>query len=359
MKRIIALLLIIATVLTFASCNKKAAVAPTAGTTTVTEETPVMKCGSTEIDYGVFYTQMYTTKNDFLFNYLGAEADDPAIWSQDSPTGRLETMGEAFTRMVLEEIVQFAWVVEYAKDNGAVLTEEDNADVEESYNKLKEELGTEEAYREYLATFKFTDESLKKYYEQMVLYSKGFTLLVSENGLYPINDSDYDKYFEENFYTTKHIFINNVSKEDENGNPILLTEEEKKAQNEKADKIYTDLKDGTSFDVLYLLSEDEMAMSYPDGITFTDGMIEDYNYVESAKALKPGGYTKVDGVDGGIYIVMRCELNYDEMADYEAFIADGVESKIQSKIYSDHSGEVTVNYDVVNLNKVENIPTAG
>ncbi len=349
MKRITALILIVISLLTFAACSEKETALNSSG---------AIIAGDTKLDGAAYYSELYSYKNDFLFNYLGLAEDNEAIWSQDSPSGRTETVGETLSRMALEDMVQFAWVVEYAKDNGAVLDEEDMAMLEEGYQNLKDSLETEEKYQEYLTTLKFTDETIREYLEQTLYYDKGFALLISENGLYPVADEEYDKYYEDNFYTVKHIFVNNVSKEDEDGNAVALTEEEAKAQTEKADKIYSDLEGGLSFDTLFILSEDGMQSSYPDGLTFTEGMI-DSAYEEAAKKLEIGEYTKVNGTNGGIYIILRMELSEADREEYDEYIRSAVHSEIQTKIYTDHKKEVDVNYDIINSYKIADIPVAG
>ena len=346
MKRIIALLLVAVTLLAFASCGEEA------------KANYVIKAGDTELAVGAYYSELYTYKNDFLFNFLGLTEDNPAIWSQDSPSGRLETVGETLSRMALEDVVQFAWVIEYAKDNGAVLSEDDRTTLEEGFNTLLKNFENAEDYNKYLDTLKFTEEEMKEYLEQTLYYDKGFGMLIGENGLYPLAEDVYDKYYEENFYSVKHIFVNDVSKTDEEGKDVELTEEEKKAQVEKADKIYDDLKSGTDFETLYMLSEDGMSTSYPDGLTFTSGMI-DQSYEEAVKKLKPGEYTKVNGDYGGIYIVMRTDLLESGREEYDSMIRDAVHSEIQSRIYTDHKKEVTVNYDLINTFKFEDVPVSG
>lgn len=347
MKRITSLLLVLITSFALLSCGKETAT-----------EKYAFKAGETEIDGAAFYSELYTYKNDFLFNYLGLSADSASIWSQDSPSGRMETVGETITRMALEDTVQFAWVVEYAKDNGAVLSEEDMDDLETGYDNLRSNFETEEKYQEYLDTLTFTDETLREYLEQTLYYDKGFAMLIGENGPYPVAEDAYDKYYEENFYSVKHIFINDVSKENEEGNTVELTENEKKEQTEKAEQIYTDLQNGTDFDTLYILSEDSMSTYYPDGITFTDGMI-DSSYEEAAKALEVGEYAKINGQYGGIYIILRVDLLESDREEYDDLISNAIHSEIQQRIYTDHKKEVTVNYDIVDTYKIEDIPVAG
>ncbi len=345
MKRIIAILLVIATVFAFVSCAEN-------------EETAsyAIKAGDTEISLAAYYSQLLTSKNEFLINYIGASTDNPAIWTQDSPSGNNESVGDTITRMTIEDMVQFAWVVEYARDNGATLSDEDMEKLAEGVKSMKERFESEEEYQEYLTTLKFDQEGIEEYLKLTLLYDKGFHLLIGENGLYAVEESEYDDFYNNNFYTVKHIFINNVSKETEDGEAVELTEDEKKEKEEKAEQIYSDLTEGASFDTLYMLGEDNMAGLYPDGMTYTDGMIGDTNYEDAVKALEIGEYTKVEGYYGGIYIVMRVPLSQTDREEYDTYIRTAVHSDLQEKIYADHKDEVIVNYDLINEYNIVDVP---
>lgn len=344
MKRAIAILLTALSLFTLVACSEKT-------------EDHAFKAGDTELGIEAFYSEMYTSKNEFLFNYLQVEKDDPAIWTQDSPSGKGETMGDTITRMVVENMVQFAWVIEYAKDNGVTFTEEDNKSIETALQNLKDGFETEEEYKEYLEKLKFTEETIKKHLEDTLYYDKGFRLLVGENGLYAVSQEQYDSYYNDNFYTVKHIFINDLSKEGEDGEYVLLNEEEKAEQTAKAEQIYADLQNGTDFETLYMLSEDNMAALYPDGLTFEEGMIGSV-YETAVKGLEAGEYTKVTDPNGGIYIIKRLELSQTDREEYESYVQSMVHSDIQTKIYNDHKDEVTVNYDLINQYPIKDVPAA-
>ncbi|MBE6649679.1 MAG: hypothetical protein E7613_00045 [Ruminococcaceae bacterium] len=363
MKRIIALFLVIVSVFSFAACTdteetEKAKPGEAAANNTKTEmlgDDIVMECGETKLPGAAYYAQLFSTKMDILTAYLGLTEDDPKIWSQDSPEGRAETFGESMTRTVIEDMVQFVWVVEYARKNGVTLQYEDKVKIDEAYNTYRAEFETEEEFLSYLGSLKFTEESIRKYLELTLMYDKGFDLLVAEGADYYVADEVFDKYYTDNFYTVKHIFINDVYKEDEEGNPIELTEEEKAEKKEKFDNICADLGDGVDFETLYLLSEDEMSVKYPDGFTLTDGLAE-AGYMDALKKLKPGEYTTFNGVNGGMYVIFREELSEADRENYDEFITSVVYEDTQYDIYVDHKPEVTIHEDIIALCKIEDIP---
>lgn len=346
MKRIIALILVALSLLAFASCAD----------TDKTDMSWAVRSGETEVSYPAFYSELFGYKNDFLQGYLGMTEDNANIWAQDSPSGNNETVGDSLKRMALEDIVQFAWVVDYGVARGAELNDEDLSVVEDGMASVRENFETEEDYTEYLSMLGFTEDTIREYLKLTLMYDKGFELLIAENGPYHLTEEDYDKYYNDNYFTVKHIFVNNVSKIDEEGNEIALTEEEAKAQTEKAERIFADLEGGEEFDTLFMLSEDEMSVSYPDGITFTHGMISDTNYVGAVEKLAVGEYTKVEGENGGVYIIKKLDLSEADREEYDEYVMSAVHSELQEKIYADHKNDVTVNYDAINQCDINEIP---
>lgn len=341
MKRIIAFISVFALILSLASCSEKKSVALTSG--------------STEISGEIFHSELLSYKNDFLVSYLGVTEDSEELWAQDSPAGRGETLGETIVRLALEDMVQFTWVVEYARANGMTVTDEDLKNIETDKKALRDSFESEEGYQKYLSLLKLDDGGMQEYMELTVLYDKGFNLLTAPNGPYPILDGDYDAYYEENYYTVKHIFINNVSRTDSEGNEILLDEAEKKEKEEKAVKILNDLEGGASFDNLYMLSEDSMSTNYPDGITFTTGMM-DTAYENAVKSIGVGEYTMFEGEGGGIIIVYRLPLSEKGREEYDTLVKSAVCNGVIDKIYMEHNDEVEIDYDVVNSYKLIDVP---
>ena len=359
MKRISAIILILGMLLSFAACSdekKPAEVTPaTTAKTEMLGDDIVMECGETKLPGAAFYAQLFSMKMDILTEYLGLTADDPRIWAQDSPEGRAETFGESMTRSVVEDMTQFVCVIEYARKNGVTLQYEDKVKIDEAYKAYREQFETEEEFLNYLGKLKFTGESIRKYLEMTLIYDRGFDLLVAEGAPFHVEEEVFDKYYEDNFYTVKHIFINDVYKEDEEGNMVELTVEEKAEKIAKYDQIFADLEGGAPFETLYMLSEDGMSVQYPDGFTVTDGLAES-GYIDTLKSLKPGEYKKFTGSNGGLYIIRREELSEADRETYDELISGVVYEDVQYDIYVEHSPEVTVHEDILALCKIEDIP---
>lgn len=333
MKKIV-LLLVVLSLLTLVSCSDKNEWA--------------LKAGDTTLSKGTFHAQAVTYKNDFLQTYLGMTDDYPALWNQPSPENKNETVGQVVMRMALEDMTQFAWVVEYAKDNGATLTEEEIKSIDDSFNELKNKFDKEEDFNEYVEKLGVTPEELKEHLESTLYYDKGFNDLIAEDGQYPVSDEDLWNYYETNFYTVKHIFFNNINNYDADGNPVEMTEAQKEEKMEKAKKVLADLDEGVSFDSLYMLSEDGASTSYPNGMTFGVGLTTDISYEEAVMNMQVGEYKIIEPMNGGIYVVMRTALDESAFEEYEQFVFGAVCQEITESIYNDHKDEVKVNLDVIN-----------
>ncbi len=343
MKKIIILLLAL---LLLVSCSEK-------------PSDPALVCGSTEISREVFHSHLVNYKNDFLYNYLGITEDNEAIWTQDSPGGRNENVAEAVTRMAVEDMMQFAWVVEYAVKNGDTVTDEEKAKIESSVASMKEGFESEKEYNEYLGKLGLTEGELKSYLESTYLYDKGFGRLIGEGGEYAVAEERYQEYYNENFFTVKHIFLDDEYYYDENGNATALSDEERLQKITFANNLLTDLENGTSMDVLYMFSEDGAQSEYPNGITFGKGFTSDASYEEAVLQMEIGERKIIQPSGGGIYVVERVELLSEDYAEYEEYIKSAIYQEIADEIYADHKSEVTVNYDVINSMNIIEMPIMG
>ncbi len=344
MKKIIAFAFVIFTLLLLVSCADKK------------ESEWALSCGDTKISKNAYHAQIVTYKTEFLLNYLGVTEDNEMYWTQDSPGGRMESVGDVILKMTLEDMVQFAWVVDYAKKNGFAIGEEEKSTIEADLAELKSGFDTDEKYLEYIGKLGLEEADVKEYVENTYLYDKGFEKLTSEGGLYEINDETLMNYYKKNFYTVKHIFLNDVNKLDEEGNSVDLTEEEKNEKSRKAEEILADLENGVPFDLFYSMSEDDAAASYPNGITFTKGVTTDISFEDEVAKMKVGDYKIIRPENGGVYVVARIELDETAYPDFEEYIYTAVYQSITEDVYRDHSREVEVNTEVVDSFDITKIP---
>ncbi len=347
MKKILAFACVILTVFSLISCSEK-------------EATDwALSCGDTKISKNAYHAQLVTYKTEFLFNYLGVTEDNENYWTQDSPGGRMESVGDVLSQMTLEDMVQFTWVVEYAKKNGFTIGEEEKKLADEKLAELKSGFETDEEYLEYIAKLGIIEADVVEYVENTMLYDKGFEKLTSEGGLYAVDDETLKDYYSKNFYTVKHVFLNDVNKLDEEGNTVELTDEEKNEKTLKAEEILAELQRGMPFDLYYALSEDGAATSCPNGMTFTKGVTSDVSFEDEVATMKIGDYKIIRPQNGGVYVVTRLELDESAFSDYEEYIYTAVYQSITEDIYRDHSREVEVNEEAIGSFDIKTVPVLG
>lgn len=340
MKRIIAIVLFL---LLLTSCTAK-------------NEGWALSCGDTKLSSGSFHAQTVTYKNEFLQGYLGITDDSEMIWTQDAPTENNESVEDSLMRMVVEDMTQFVWVVEYAKDNGVTITDEEKENLEKDFLEMKSSFPTNEDYLDYIGKLNVTEEELRAHLTETLYYDKGFEMLTSEGGLYALTEEDLIEYFKDNFVTIKHIFFNDVATIDEGGNTLTLTEKGKAEKLEKAKSVLADLDAGIPFETLHMLSEDGASTSYPDGMTFTEGFTTDASYEEAVMALNEGEYKLITPDNGGIYIAMRMHIDMSAFEEYHDYVYSAVCQEVTEKIYADHKNDVKVNYDFINTLDIKTMP---
>ena len=347
MKKIIAFIFVSMTLLMLISCSEKDAT------------DWALSCGDTKISKNAYQAQLVTYKSEFLLNYLGVTEDNEKYWTQDSPGGRMETVADTLLDMTLEDMVQFVWVIEYAKKNGFTIGEEERAILEEDLETLRSGFETDEEYLEYIGKLGLEEADVTEYVENTLLYDKGFEKLTSEGGLYEVTDETIKNYYSKNFYTVKQIFLNDVNKLDEEGNAVELTEEEKSEKTLKAEEILKDLESGMPFDLYYIMGEDGAAEAYPNGMTFTKGVTSDVTFEDEVAKMKIGDYKIIRPENGGVYVVARLELDENAFSDYEEYVYTAVYQSITEDIYRDHSREVEVNEEVIGSFDIKTLPVLG
>lgn len=330
MKRIICLLMTVLMCFGLFSCAK------------ALPDDVVLSFKSTQVDDGFFRSQVSAYKSSYVFNYMGLDKDSPAIWAADSGEEGV-TIGEGIINLSLAECAAMAWIVEYAKSSGIVLDEEDRELINSDIEVLKEECGGEEEYQKFIKDLGFTNEDMIKNAEFSLLYEYGIEKLTGEGGVYEITDAEVDKYFEENYIAVKHVYVNNVAELDENGNYVAITDENKKKQDEKAAMLEEDLTSGVDFDLLYGLSEDQMAVSFPNGMIMGVGDVNSVIYEEAALKLEMGEWVRVDVDDFGVYFIKRVEMPEDKIASKKEDIRYILRSDIQNEIWETYQDKFVIN----------------
>ncbi len=343
MKKLFALILTALLLLSLFSCSEKL------------EDGYVVSYGDTAIPESYFMSELSGYKNNYIYYYLGLDGDSKTIWDMNSEVEGL-TIAEALVQVTLEECAAIAWVVDWAKNEGIFLTDEDMALISENLAALEEELGGKDEYLEYIEKIGLTEEDMQSNSELSLLYQYGMDKLTSEGGMYEITEQEVDEYFDENYVAVKHIYVNNVAElNEETGEYVQISSEKLKEQNERADMYEAGLLEGDSFDLLYALSDDQMHTVYPDGMTISRGDVASIDYENAAFELEVGEWKRVDIENYGIYFIKRVEIGEEglERREEVRYILQG---DVESEIYSDYEKDFVVDEDYISSVDVKSVP---
>jgi hypothetical protein len=330
MKKIVTVLLILVSCLGLFSCSQKL------------PDGVVISYGDVDIDENFFYSEVVAYKSSYLFGVLGFDDDSESVWSAESEVEGVTT-GEAIINLAKQECCAMAWTVDYAKKNGVVLTEEDTAVIDEDLKMLEENCGGREEYLKFIEEYGFTEEEMRKNAEFSLYYEKGMDLLCAEDGEYYISDSEIDDYFNQNYIAVKHIYVNNVAEQNDEGTYVQISPENLVKKNEKADTVEKALNDGEDFDVVYAMSDDGMQPVYPDGMVITYGDVASTVYEEAAFLLEIGEWKRVDIADYGIYFIKRVEVPEDLAEERKEEIPYVLRADIQEEIYNKYEKDFKIN----------------
>ena len=174
-----------------------------------------------------------------------------------------------------EQTVLFKEKLITAQNSGIVLDNETKTAIKSQVNNIKQSVGGEDAFKKELDAVGLTLDNYTSLMENNYLIDLYINSL-AENGTLAVSDEEVQSYFEENEkgfrteVTAKHILFSIV---DENQQP--KSEDEQKEAKALAEKIYADIKAGTTdFDTaMNTYSEDPGLETNPDGYTFSKGQM--------------------------------------------------------------------------------------
>lgn len=336
MKKVLLLVLALILCVACASCGDKSTL----------PDGIVVKYGDVEIDENFFKSEVSAYKSSYLFGVLGFDKDSADVWAAPSEEDGVTT-GEAIIDLALQECVSMAWAVDWAKKNGVVLGEEDTKLIDDDLALLEESCGGREKYLEFIESYGFTEEEMRKNAEFSLYYEKAMELLTAEGGEYAISEEAIDTYFKENYVAVKHIYVNNVAEQNEEGTYVQISPETLAAKTEKAEKLEEQLNGDGDFDMLYSMSDDGMQVPYPDGMVITVGDVASVDYENAAFGLKVGEWKRVDIPNYGIYFIKRVEIPEALGQERRAEIPYLMRGDIQKVIYEKYNGEAEINTEYI------------
>ena len=240
-------------------------------------------------------------------------------------------------------------MLDWARDNGVTLGEEDKAIIDEDIATLVEQLGGEEKYLEFIGNMGYTDEDMRRNSETSLLYEKAMEKLCAKGGLYEIPDEEVRKYFDENYVAVKHIYVNTAAELDEESEEYVAISEETKVQKEeKISQIESALNENEeNFDLLYSMSDDNVISTYPDGIILTWGDVYSSEYEKACFELEMGEFVRVDIADIGTYFIKRVEYPEDQLETRLEEARVLVRGNVQEKILEEYKDKFVIDEEYV------------
>lgn len=222
---------------------------------------------------------------------------------------------------------------------------------DEKLNEAYEENGMLEQKEDLKKQYDVTDEGIDACLKKQLIYSDYAQQYLQKDERMNPGDDVLKKFFNENYLKAKHILKLTVNQE--TNEP--LSEDEKKATKEKAEKILKDVKGGADFDkAVETESEDPGSQSEPDGYVFTEGEMVTEFY-EGTKALKEDEISDIIETSYGYHIIKRLALTDEDYTDN----ADSVKSAYQNdefkKITDEEKAKVKIYVDykkLLNINDV-------
>jgi foldase protein PrsA len=272
-------------------------------------------------DIQVGYDEVSVYMQELKNNYEAKFGD--SIWFFD--LGKNRTFEDEAKDEIIDQIVQMKIMGLKAADLGVELTQDEKDEIAGEVKEFIESLNDE-----YIKDHAITEELITRVYSDNYLASKVFDVATND---VDTNISD----DEAKQITIWQIFIQ-TSGEDENGNVVKLSDEEKKTALSKAKKLLKQAKDTDDFYSLAEDNTDDTDVEYTFGKGEKDKKVE-----EAAFALKTGQLSKVIQGDNGYYIIY-CASDYDEEATAnrkEEIIADRQDEAFQ-KLYTEWSKDYKV-----------------
>ncbi len=333
--RAIAVLLLAAlTVASLASCSSEAVYTLTVKDYDGNEHTYVMDYNEYKTYLSLYKFLMINNQDMYYYTYYGyrdssgnviLEGSGDDMFTDDLDKTVTETM-QGWMKNVLAE--------RYLAEVYDVSETEQQRAVNENYvNQLIRRLGGIGTFKQKMGC---TPDQYLAFCSSDSIHTNLFERLYGENGVLSVSDSDYDSYYQNNYYAFRYLVIDlkNEVELDEEGNRVLnddgteykraaidgTTDEGKEKLSDKgfiSEKITSELKDGASFkDLIVKYSDEYSSVKYAeDGVIYseyTDGVILSFDNAILTALSSLGTGDVSDPIttvsENYVYFVERLEL---------------------------------------------------
>ena len=265
----------------------------------VFKSTPLTRADETVMTIGG-YPISVMEYNHYLYPVrMEYEGDDPTYWKT-----HLEE-GENIKNQALEMFRDNCAMLQWAKDVGIELTDEEREEVRQTIEQVKSSYETEADFYAALEENYLTVELYQKIYEDSMIYNKLYEYVFTQSDMKEVTDEELAAYAEENGYLgAKHILFATTGDETADAEKLALAED-----------VLAQLQAGADFDTLMMeYTEDPGITYYPSGYTFTDGEM----VAEFEQAVKELGVGEMSGIvqsPNGYHIILRVAPDTTTMTD--------------------------------------------
>lgn len=295
-----------------------------------TKDDTVMTVNGTEISYDEYMTWLGSAVSDIksiYSTYSGTDVD----WDGNFLFDASITNAEWCIKHANENLTKLHSVESKAKELGVTVTDEQKEALEDEIEELRSTYATgddtEASFKDFLASYNYTEDSFRTQRNLNYLYYNVFAELYGEQGE-KLDEAKVLDYAEKNDYVTSaHILIKttkDVTDDDGKTTSEELSEAEKAEKLAQAQELADELKAITDNEkrwerfkeLMDEYSEDPGKESFPNGYCFTTGtMVEIYD--STSRELDE--YEVSDPVESthGYHVIMRLPMTSSDLVSYQ------------------------------------------
>ncbi|MBE6551565.1 MAG: hypothetical protein E7665_05450 [Ruminococcaceae bacterium] len=319
---------------------------------------PAMKYKDIVIPEGCFSYSVSQTKTSYMLYLTGASStaeleDYPALW-EFVPAEDGVTIGE----VVMEEIVKsqklILFFASYANEKGITLTDEEKKSVKsEMDTSITTNFKSRSVFNEALKTYGLNYDMLLEYNTLQLLASKARDIYFSQSGESEITEETMKNYYEMNYYTSTHIFVNNKTVSMSDTTP--LSEDEAKKKTDKANDILKKVQNGEKFESFLSETDEETENTSEQTITFSEYELGFTDFSDAVSKTKIGEVTMLE-TSAGIYLIKRQKLDTDHFETFKENIFITIADERSTELIDNAESEFVLYDDVIAAHHVTLAP---
>ncbi len=325
---------------------------------------PVLTLGDVSISENVYHYWASTYKGDFLYRYEDVKNTEE-FWNGELIDGK--SAAEYFDTVILENIQYTLVCMQLFDEYGLVISASEKENMQERISDYLKEYadGNRNLLNQTLGEYGINMKLLEKIYIDDAKTAKVYDYLYGETGQTPIDDTQMEAYYQENYVHLQMIFINNKYqyKTDSGGKYVMdekgqaVTEEldadTKARRDESIQKVQEGLENGESFAALYETYSELKA--YKNGYYFSKGIAYNdpiyYDLIQKAMEMELQDTAVVEG-EYGTCIIQRLELDEGawknkENADFFDAFENTVGDTVFRKFLRERFDDIEVDEDAI------------